>query len=171
MDVGSSNMKHKFTGEICVYCNKAPSETKDHTIGRKFFLESRSYQCILREEKVQPFQASSACPLCRLMNLVFDLPNNLVAVVRVWRHNCRSSVLDWRVGFAFHGATAPFGLLQDGDVGNCTCGTPIRRKRSAKRGSEWRLSNLGSMLTSTTTRRTKPFSKAANAASLSPSIA
>jgi hypothetical protein len=37
---------------------------------------SRSYQCILREEKVQPFQASSACPLCRLMNLVFDLPNN-----------------------------------------------------------------------------------------------
>src|SRR5438105_14611964 len=64
-----------------------------------------------------------------------------------------------------------FGLLQDGDVGNCTCGTPIRRKRSAKRGSEWRLSNLGSILTSTTTRRTKPFSKAANAASLSPSIA
>lgn len=41
MDVGSSNMKHKFTGEICVYCNKAPSETKDHTVGRKFFLEER----------------------------------------------------------------------------------------------------------------------------------
>jgi hypothetical protein len=41
MDVGGSDMKHKFTGEICVYCNKAPSETKDHTVGRKFFLEER----------------------------------------------------------------------------------------------------------------------------------
>ena len=37
--LGVANMKHKFTGEICVYCNKAPSETKDHTVGRKFFLE------------------------------------------------------------------------------------------------------------------------------------
>ena len=39
--LGVANMKHKFTGEICVYCNKAPSETKDHTVGRKFFLEER----------------------------------------------------------------------------------------------------------------------------------
>jgi hypothetical protein len=34
-------MKHKFTGQICVYCNKAPSETSDHALGRKFFLEER----------------------------------------------------------------------------------------------------------------------------------
>ena len=33
--------KHKFTGEICVYCNKAPADTSDHAIGRKFFLEER----------------------------------------------------------------------------------------------------------------------------------
>jgi hypothetical protein len=34
-------MKHKFTGEICVFCNKAPSDTSDHALGRKFFLEER----------------------------------------------------------------------------------------------------------------------------------
>jgi|SRR5580704_5809476 hypothetical protein len=34
-------MKHKFNGEVCVYCNKAPADTSDHAIGRKFFLEER----------------------------------------------------------------------------------------------------------------------------------
>jgi len=34
-------MKHKFAGQICVYCNDAPSETTDHALGRKFFLEER----------------------------------------------------------------------------------------------------------------------------------
>jgi hypothetical protein len=34
-------MKHKFSGEICVYCNTAPAESKDHVVGRKFFLEER----------------------------------------------------------------------------------------------------------------------------------
>jgi hypothetical protein len=34
-------MKHKFSGQICVFCNKAPSETADHALGRKFFLEER----------------------------------------------------------------------------------------------------------------------------------
>jgi hypothetical protein len=34
-------MKHKFGGEICVYCNIAPAESKDHVVGRKFFLEER----------------------------------------------------------------------------------------------------------------------------------
>ena len=34
-------MKHKFSGEICVYCNEAPADTSDHAIGRKFFLEER----------------------------------------------------------------------------------------------------------------------------------
>src|SRR5437870_10331425 len=47
-----------------------------------------------------------------------------------------------------------FGLLEDGDVGrhlsieeNNHCGSPIRRSRSAKRGSECRLSKNGSTLT------------------------
>jgi hypothetical protein len=34
-------MKHKFNGQVCVYCNDAPSETSDHALGRKFFLEER----------------------------------------------------------------------------------------------------------------------------------
>ncbi|HEX3352789.1 MAG TPA: SEC-C metal-binding domain-containing protein [Terriglobales bacterium] len=34
-------MKHKFDGQNCVYCNDAPSETSDHALGRKFFLEER----------------------------------------------------------------------------------------------------------------------------------
>jgi hypothetical protein len=34
-------MKHKFSGETCVYCNSAPAESKDHVVGRKFFLEER----------------------------------------------------------------------------------------------------------------------------------
>lgn len=34
-------MKHKFSGEICVYCNIAPADTSDHALGRKFFLEER----------------------------------------------------------------------------------------------------------------------------------
>jgi len=34
-------MKHKFSGEICVYCNNAPADTSDHALGRKFFLEER----------------------------------------------------------------------------------------------------------------------------------
>jgi len=34
-------MKHKFSGEICVYCNNAPADTSDHALGRKFFLEDR----------------------------------------------------------------------------------------------------------------------------------
>ncbi len=34
-------MKHKFSGETCIYCNNAPADTSDHAIGRKFFLEER----------------------------------------------------------------------------------------------------------------------------------
>jgi hypothetical protein len=34
-------MKHKFAGQICIFCNDAPSETTDHALGRKFFLEER----------------------------------------------------------------------------------------------------------------------------------
>jgi hypothetical protein len=34
-------MKHKFSGEICIYCNNAPADTSDHAIGKKFFLEER----------------------------------------------------------------------------------------------------------------------------------
>jgi len=36
-----ANMKHKFAGEICVYCNNAPADTSDHAVGRKFFLVER----------------------------------------------------------------------------------------------------------------------------------
>lgn len=31
-------MKHKFTGEMCVYCGRAEGTTKDHVVGRGFFL-------------------------------------------------------------------------------------------------------------------------------------
>jgi hypothetical protein len=31
-------MKHKFSGETCVYCGKASSESSDHVVARKFFL-------------------------------------------------------------------------------------------------------------------------------------
>ncbi len=31
-------MKHNFDGEICIYCNEAPAESKDHTVARNFFL-------------------------------------------------------------------------------------------------------------------------------------
>lgn len=31
-------MKHRFTGETCVYCGKAPADTSDHVLGRGFFL-------------------------------------------------------------------------------------------------------------------------------------
>lgn len=34
-------MKRKFRTEICIYCNDAPSESSDHVVGRKFFLEER----------------------------------------------------------------------------------------------------------------------------------
>ena len=33
--------KHKFSGEICIYCNDAPAESADHVVGRNFFLEER----------------------------------------------------------------------------------------------------------------------------------
>jgi hypothetical protein len=36
-----SGMKHKFAGEICIYCNEAPVESKDHTVARNFFLVER----------------------------------------------------------------------------------------------------------------------------------
>ncbi len=34
-------MKHKFSGEICIYCNNTPAESTDHIVGRKFFLIER----------------------------------------------------------------------------------------------------------------------------------
>jgi hypothetical protein len=34
-------MKHKFSGETCIYCNGAQAESSDHVVGRKFFLEER----------------------------------------------------------------------------------------------------------------------------------
>jgi SEC-C motif len=34
-------MKHKFSGETCIYCNNAPADTSDHALGKKFFLEER----------------------------------------------------------------------------------------------------------------------------------
>jgi len=34
-------MKHKFDGQICIYCNNAPAESSDHVVARKFFLEER----------------------------------------------------------------------------------------------------------------------------------
>lgn len=34
-------MKHKFSNEICIYCNNAPADTSDHALGRKFFLEEQ----------------------------------------------------------------------------------------------------------------------------------
>jgi len=34
-------MKHKFEGQTCIYCGKAPSESKDHIVGRNFFLVER----------------------------------------------------------------------------------------------------------------------------------
>jgi SEC-C motif len=34
-------MKHKFSGEICIYCNNAQAESSDHVVGRKFFLVER----------------------------------------------------------------------------------------------------------------------------------
>lgn len=34
-------MKHKFAGEVCVYCAKAAADTSDHVIARKFFLVER----------------------------------------------------------------------------------------------------------------------------------
>src|SRR5208282_1851020 len=40
--VRSSGMKRrKFSGEVCVYCNDAESESPDHAIGRGFFLEEQ----------------------------------------------------------------------------------------------------------------------------------
>lgn len=33
--------RHKFSGEICVYCNNAPAESSDHAVGRNFFLVER----------------------------------------------------------------------------------------------------------------------------------
>lgn len=33
--------RHKFSGEICVYCNNAPAESSDHVVGKKFFLQER----------------------------------------------------------------------------------------------------------------------------------
>ena len=34
-------MKHKFSGETCIYCGKAASESSDHVVGRNFFLVER----------------------------------------------------------------------------------------------------------------------------------
>ncbi|MGA9945631.1 MAG: SEC-C metal-binding domain-containing protein [Candidatus Cybelea sp.] len=34
-------MKHKFSGETCIYCDNAPAESSDHVVGRKFFLIER----------------------------------------------------------------------------------------------------------------------------------
>jgi hypothetical protein len=34
-------MKHKFSGETCIYCGKAAADTSDHAVGKKFFLEER----------------------------------------------------------------------------------------------------------------------------------
>ena len=34
-------MKHKFSGETCIYCNNAPAESSHHVVGRKFFLVER----------------------------------------------------------------------------------------------------------------------------------
>ena len=35
------SMKHKFSGETCIYCGKAASESSDHVVGRNFFLVER----------------------------------------------------------------------------------------------------------------------------------
>jgi hypothetical protein len=34
-------MKHKFSGETCIYCGKAAADSSDHVVGRKFFLVER----------------------------------------------------------------------------------------------------------------------------------
>src|SRR5580704_17162983 len=34
-------MKHKFDGQICIYCNNAAAESSDHVVARKFFLVER----------------------------------------------------------------------------------------------------------------------------------
>jgi hypothetical protein len=33
--------RHKFSGEICIYCNNAPAQSRDHAVGKKFFLVER----------------------------------------------------------------------------------------------------------------------------------
>src|ERR1700730_13608854 len=33
-------MKHKFKGQLCIYCG-AEADTSDHAIGKKFFLEEK----------------------------------------------------------------------------------------------------------------------------------
>lgn len=79
-------MKHKFNGQICVFCNNAPSETADHALGRKFFLEERRgnlpqvpacHRCNGRKAKLEhylmtvlPFGAKNADAAAILSQLV-----------------------------------------------------------------------------------------------------
>jgi len=62
-------MKHKFAGEICIYCNEAPAESKDHTVARSFFLVER------RDNLPQVL----ACKRCN--NLKSKLENYLMIVL------------------------------------------------------------------------------------------
>jgi hypothetical protein len=34
-------MRHKFSGETCIYCENASADSSDHVVGRKFFLVQR----------------------------------------------------------------------------------------------------------------------------------
>jgi len=52
---------HRFEGEICVYCNLAPSAADDHVFARKFFLETR------RDSKVESERLPQV-PCCHACN-------------------------------------------------------------------------------------------------------
>ena len=58
----------KFKGETCVYCNKAPAETADHVVARKFFLVSRR----------SDFPQVPACQRCNCLKS--ELENYLMKV-------------------------------------------------------------------------------------------
>ena len=63
-------MKHKFSGETCVYCGKAASESSDHVVARKFFrVEQRGdlpqapscKRCNNRKSQLENYLMKSSC--------------------------------------------------------------------------------------------------------------
>jgi hypothetical protein len=79
-------LKREFKGRICIYCNKAPAESSDHVVGRKFFLRERRdnlpqapacNRCNNRKSKLEnylmivlPFGAKHADAAANLLKLV-----------------------------------------------------------------------------------------------------
>lgn len=62
-------MKHKFEGQTCVYCEKAPADSSDHVVGRKFFILERRGN----------LPQAPACKVCN--NRKSKLENYLVIVL------------------------------------------------------------------------------------------